>query len=96
MYEDAQSAFISEKILHTKYYSVMVTALPSMEAFNINYAHDKRGKLASAERCNVTLLTARETGHIDSLDVSMTTFKAHHNLSLIYQDMGRFGEAERK
>ena len=64
--------------------------------FRAGIIHRELGDLTSAERCYVTLLTARETGHIDSLDVSMTTFKAHHNLALIYQDMGRFGEAERE
>ncbi|RYZ76017.1 MAG: tetratricopeptide repeat protein, partial [Proteobacteria bacterium] len=34
------------------------------------------------------LFNDRETGHIDSLDVTMTGFKAHHNLALIYLDMG--------
>ena len=36
-----------------------------------------------------TLLTSRETGHIDSLDVSMAGFKAHHNLALIFMERGR-------
>jgi glycosyltransferase involved in cell wall biosynthesis len=51
--------------------------------------------LNAAERCYVTLLNGRETGHIDSLDISMTSFKAHHNLALIYLDMPRPVEAER-
>jgi glycosyltransferase involved in cell wall biosynthesis len=52
------------------------------------------GDLAAAERSYLTLLTAREVGHIDSLDVTMTGYKAHHNLALIYQDIGRLAEAE--
>ena len=33
---------------------------------------------------------------IDSLDVTMTGYKAHHNLALIYQDMNRLQEAEQQ
>jgi Flp pilus assembly protein TadD len=40
------------------------------------------------------LLTEREVGHIDSIDVSMTTYKAHHNLAVVLLEMGRPGEAE--
>ena len=52
------------------------------------------GKLDTAEHCYRLLLIGRETGHIDSLDTSMTGFKAYHNLALLYQDMGRLSEAE--
>lgn len=52
------------------------------------------GDLAAAERAYVTLLTEREVGHLDSLDVTMVGFKAHHNLALIYRDRGRLAEAE--
>ncbi len=52
------------------------------------------GDMAAAERSYLQLMNARETGHIDSLDVSMTGFKAHHNLALLYQDMQRWPEAE--
>ena len=52
------------------------------------------GNLAAAELCYKVVLGGRETGHIDSLDVSMTGYKAHHNLGLLYQEMGRLGEAE--
>jgi glycosyltransferase involved in cell wall biosynthesis len=40
------------------------------------------------------LLTEREVGHIDSIDVSMTTYKAHHNLAIVLQDMGCLAEAK--
>ncbi len=53
------------------------------------------GDLEQAQQCYVKLLTQRERGHIDSLDVTITGFKAHHNLALIYQDLRRFQEAER-
>ena len=61
--------------------------------FRAGIVYREAGDLAAAERSYVTLLTEPETGHIDSLDVSMTGFKAHHNLALIYQDMGRLEEA---
>jgi glycosyltransferase involved in cell wall biosynthesis len=51
-------------------------------------------ELDEAERCFLTLLTARETGHIDSLDVTMTGYKAHHNLAVVYQDKGDLVKAE--
>lgn len=40
------------------------------------------------------LLTERESGHIDSINVTMTGYKAHHNVALLYQDMERWGDAE--
>jgi tetratricopeptide (TPR) repeat protein len=52
------------------------------------------GDLPAAEASYLKLLTNREVGHIDSLDVTMTGFKAHHNLALIYMDMGRPRDAE--
>jgi glycosyltransferase involved in cell wall biosynthesis len=52
------------------------------------------GDLKKAEESYVKLLTEREFGHIDSLDVTMTGHKAHHNLGLIYLDMGRLSDAE--
>ncbi|MBV9852071.1 MAG: glycosyltransferase [Armatimonadetes bacterium] len=62
--------------------------------FRAGVLHHQAGDLAAAEASYLRLLTDREVGHIDSLDVSMTGFKAHHNLALVYQDMGRWAEAE--
>jgi len=62
--------------------------------FRAGIVYREAGKLPQAEHSYIKLLTHRETGHIDSLDVTMTGFKAHHNLALIYQDMGRLPEAE--
>jgi glycosyltransferase involved in cell wall biosynthesis len=62
--------------------------------FRGGIVYREAGNLEAAERCYQTLLQGHETGHIDSIDVSMTGFKAHHNLALIYMDMGRTGEAE--
>ena len=52
------------------------------------------GDLAAAEQYYLRLIGARETGHIDSIDVSMTGYKAYHNLGLVYQGMGRLADAE--
>ena len=62
--------------------------------FRAGILYRELGNLPAAEMSYLNLLNARETGHIDSLDVSMTGFKARHNLALIYQDMGRPAEAE--
>ena len=62
--------------------------------FRAGIIYREVGDLVAAEASYVKLLTAREVGHIDSLDVSMTGFKAHHNLALIYQDQGKWTEAE--
>ena len=62
--------------------------------FRAGIVYREAGDLIAAERSYRTLLTEREVGHIDSLDVTMTGYKAHHNLALIYQDMGRLAEAE--
>jgi tetratricopeptide (TPR) repeat protein len=53
------------------------------------------GSLAKAEECYLKLLKEPETGHIDSIDTTMTGFKAHHNLAMIYQDMGNSEAAAR-
>src|SRR6185437_5053401 len=52
------------------------------------------GDLPRAEESYLKLFTNRATGHIDSIDVTMTTYKARHNLALIYQDMGKLADAE--
>ena len=49
---------------------------------------------AAAEMFYMRLLNSRESGHIDSLDVTMTTYKLKHNLALTLQDMNRLTEAE--
>jgi glycosyltransferase involved in cell wall biosynthesis len=53
------------------------------------------GSLAKAEECYLKLLKEPETGHIDSIDTTMTGFKAHHNLALVYRDMGELTGAAR-
>ena len=62
--------------------------------FRAGIVYREVGDLSAAEASYVRLLTEREVGHIDSLDVSMTGFKAHHNLALIYQDQGKWEQAE--
>ena len=64
--------------------------------FRAGNVYRELGDLAKAEQSYFKLLNEREEGHIDSLDVTMTTYKARHNFALVYQDMGRFGEAEKQ
>ena len=40
------------------------------------------------------LLTNPETGHIDSVDVSIMTYKGRHMFGVLYVDMGRLQDAE--
>lgn len=63
--------------------------------FRAGIIYRESGELEKARQSYLTLLSAREVGHIDSLDVTMTGFKAHHNLALIYQDEGNWQGAER-
>lgn len=51
-------------------------------------------ELPRSERAYRTLLQTRESGHVDSLDVTMTGFKAHHNLALVLCEMGQLPQAE--
>ncbi len=52
------------------------------------------GDWVRAEQSYIKLLTQRHQGHIDSLDITMMGFKAHHNLALTYVAMGRDTQAE--
>jgi len=62
--------------------------------FRAGIIYREVGDLSAAERSYLMLLNEPERGHIDSLDVSMMTYKGRHNLALIYQDMGRLQDAE--
>jgi tetratricopeptide (TPR) repeat protein len=62
--------------------------------FRAGVIYKEVGDLGRAEASYLRLLTEREVGHIDSLDVTMAGNKAHHNLALVYQDMQRWPEAE--
>jgi tetratricopeptide (TPR) repeat protein len=63
--------------------------------FRAGVIYRDAGDFGATEQSYLTLLSNRDVGHIDSLDVTMTGYKAHHNLALLYQDMGRLPEAER-
>lgn len=64
--------------------------------FRAGIIYRECGDLRASEQCYLTLIGSREQGHIDSLDVTMTGFKAHHNLAIVYRDMGRTAEAEQR
>jgi len=63
--------------------------------FRAGIIYHECGELPLAEQSYLRLLNDHEIGHIDSIDISMTTYKAHHNLGVIYRDMGRLNEADR-
>jgi glycosyltransferase involved in cell wall biosynthesis/tetratricopeptide (TPR) repeat protein len=62
--------------------------------FRAGILYKDLGDFPRAEQCYLTLLHGRETGHIDSLDVTMLSYKANHNLALVYHDMGRYDKEE--
>lgn len=62
--------------------------------FRAGNLYRELGDFAAAENFYLKLFHSRESGHIDSLDVTMTSYKAHHNLALIYQDMNKLAESE--
>jgi glycosyltransferase involved in cell wall biosynthesis/tetratricopeptide (TPR) repeat protein len=62
--------------------------------FRAGIIYREVGDLAKAEQSYLKLLNEREVGHIDSLDVTMAGYKAHHNLALVYLDLGRPTDAE--
>jgi len=45
--------------------------------------------LERSESCYLRLLTNREIGHIDSVDISISGFKGQHNLASLYLDTNR-------
>ena len=54
------------------------------------------GDLPRAEQTYQTLFSSAQSGHIDSVDVTTSTYKARHNLALIYLQQNRLQEAERE
>jgi len=51
------------------------------------------GDLHSAAKSLEQLLQTKETDHFASVDVGLRSFKARHNLAVIYRDMGRMNDA---
>jgi len=64
--------------------------------FRAGIIYGDSGDLQAAERSYLLLLNSHEQDHIDSLDVTMTGFKAHHNLAYIYTRMGQLPAAEQR
>lgn len=52
------------------------------------------GDLTGAAQTLEKLLTTKESGHFASVDVGLRSYKARHNLAVIYRDMGRLHDAE--
>jgi GT2 family glycosyltransferase/Flp pilus assembly protein TadD/2-polyprenyl-3-methyl-5-hydroxy-6-metoxy-1,4-benzoquinol methylase len=64
--------------------------------FNLGLAHQAAGRLSEAEATFQRLLAGPSAvGYLASIDTSILTFKARHNLGAVYREMGRTGEAER-
>src|SRR5262249_12895631 len=47
-----------------------------------------------AEECLLRLRTPRDANHFASVDAGLAGYKASHNLAMLYQEQGRFTEAE--
>jgi Flp pilus assembly protein TadD len=63
--------------------------------FRAGIIYHESGELDRAEHSYLKLLNDHEVGHIDSIDVSMTSWKAHNNLGVIYREMGRNADSDR-
>ncbi len=57
--------------------------------FRASTIYLQANKLEAAENCLKIVLSKRDTGHIDSLDISITSYKAHHNLALVYMKLNQ-------
>ena len=53
-------------------------------------------RLPDAERSYQRVLTDREEPHFSSIDLGLRTFKARHNLAIVYVDMERLDLAEKE
>ena len=62
--------------------------------FRAGVIHADAGDADAAEQYYLRLMTQSESGHLDSIDVSITGYKAHHNLAVLYRDSERLEEAE--
>jgi glycosyltransferase involved in cell wall biosynthesis len=58
--------------------------------------YQELGDLARAEQTYKTLFSSAQSGHIDSVDVTTSTYKARHNLALVYLLQNRVQDAERE
>lgn len=56
-------------------------------------AHDA-GSLAEAERDYLAVLCNREPRHFTSIDAGVLGYKTHHNLAIVYADLGALEKAE--
>ena len=62
--------------------------------FRAGLIYTRLNNYSAAEMCYLNVINRPETGHIDSLDVSIISYKAPHNLAMLYADQGRLQEAE--
>lgn len=54
------------------------------------------GRLDEAERSYLRVLEEQVERHFMSVDAGIAGYKARHNLAIVYEDMGRLGDAEQQ
>jgi pentatricopeptide repeat protein len=64
--------------------------------FRCAMLHHYFGRLPEAEATYLRVLTGSEERHFTSVDRELAGNKARHNLAIVYDDMGRFDEAEQQ
>jgi len=64
--------------------------------FREGILHHHFGRLPDAERAYRRALEDRDQRHFSSVDGAIQGFKAHHNLALVYEDMGEPARAEQQ
>jgi tetratricopeptide (TPR) repeat protein len=62
--------------------------------FHESLVRREKGDRTGSERCLLRILQNREGPHFASLDIGLATFKARHNLAVLYSEDGRSAEAE--
>ena len=56
--------------------------------------HHHFGRLRHAEEAYLRVLNGHEERHFSSIDHGLASYKARFNLAIVYEDMGRFSNAE--
>jgi GT2 family glycosyltransferase/tetratricopeptide (TPR) repeat protein len=62
--------------------------------FHESLVRRENGDRTGSEKCLLRILQSREGPHFASLDIGLATFKARHNLAVLYSEDGRTTEAE--